>query len=69
MARVFESYRAVELDMLSVFLGVYSLVVLSANCEVNECQVLEQRARPFSVCPRRELCAQYHGLASLVRVL
>ena len=62
--------QAGELDMFSIFLGVYALVVLSVNYEINERQDLEQRARAFSACPQRgKLCAQYHGLTSLVRVL
>ena len=43
--------RVRELYIFSVILGVYALVVLSANREVNECQDLEQRARAFSACP------------------
>ncbi len=56
MARVFQSNGAVikqEMYMFPVLLGTYTVAVLSANCEVNVCQDLEQIARAFSACSRR----------------
>lgn len=59
---VFESYRIVfkrELYTFSVFFGLYALVVLSANCEVNESRNREREPSALGVAHRksRKPCA------------